>query len=320
MKTIQHNMLRNITGQTLAIMVCFVLLSIFPQKGKAQQEAQYSQYMFNGLFINPAYAGSRDQASMNLIGRSQWTGFPGAPQSAAFSLHSPSANLRNGFGVIVSADAIGPISNTGLSAQYAYRIKLGKAHTLAFGLQGGMDYYRTNFAGLRLEDATDYSFAQQDIQRFLPNAGVGVYLNGKHGYIGAAMPRLIKNQLSPTNADTVAHQTRHAFGTAGLLLNLSEDVKFRPSTMLKYSQGGGASVDLNVSFLFKEKLWLGASWRSDDAFVFMAEIWPTQQLRIGYAYDLTTSALRNYSTGSHELSLGFDFAFKKGKVVSPRYF
>jgi type IX secretion system PorP/SprF family membrane protein len=301
--------------------ILFVLLLwIFPSIGKAQQEAQYSQYMFNGLFINPAYAGSREQGSMNLIGRSQWTGFPGAPKSAAFSLHAPSANLNNGFGVVMSTDGIGPIQNTGLNAQYAYRIRLRGHQVLALGLSGGMDYYRTNFAGLRLEDGTDYSFAQQDIRKLLPNVGTGAYFSGSKGYLGISVPRLLNNSFSPTTSDSTARQSRHLFATAGLVLNLSEDLKFRPSTLVKYTKGGGPSLDLNASFLFKEKLWLGASWRSDDAMIFMVELWPTQQLRIGYAYDLTTSALRQVSTGSHELSLGFDFAFKKGKVVSPRYF
>ncbi len=316
-KTTSQNM--RLSKAILLALTLPLALFFAPQGAKAQQEAQYSQYMFNQLFINPAYAGSRDQASMSLIGRNQWTGFPGAPKSGAFALHGPSANMKNGFGMLLSTDAIGPVSTTGLSAQYAYRIKLDADHTLSFGIQGGMDYYRTNFGGLRLENQGDQSFSQ-DVRRLLPNAGAGAYFNGKLGYVGAAMPRLIKNRLSATNVDTVAHQTRHAFITGGLVLNLSPSVKFRPSTLVKLSTGGGASVDINASFLFKDKFWLGASWRSEDALVLMAEFWPTSQLRIGYAYDMTTSALRQYNTGSHELSLGFDFAFKKGKVVSPRYF
>jgi type IX secretion system PorP/SprF family membrane protein len=319
---IQHSefiVKRGKRGSFLAL-VALLALAFAPSGAKAQQEAQYSQYMFNGLFVNPAYAGSRDQASMSLIGRNQWSGFDGAPKSAAFTLHGPSASMKSGFGMMLTADGIGPISNTGLSLDYAYRIKLDQDHTLAFGLQGSMDYYRTNFAGLRLEDATDHSFTGQDVRRWLPNAGTGVYFNGKLGYVGVAAPRLLSNRLSPTNADTVARQARHCFITGGLVLKLGESVKFRPSTLIKFSSGGGPSVDINASFLFKEKLWLGASWRSEDAVVLMVEFWPTQQLRIGYAYDITTSDLRSYNTGSHELSLGFDFAFKKGKVVSPRYF
>lgn len=308
------------TRSLIVALTLFLTLSFAPQGAKAQQEAQYSQYMFNSLFINPAYAGSRDQASMSLIGRNQWTGFDGAPRSAAFTLHGTSASMKSGFGMMLTADGMGPISNTGLSLDYAYRIKFDADHTLAFGLQGSIDHYRTNYAGLRLEDETDHSFTGQDVRRWLPNAGTGVYFNGKAGYLGLGVPRLITNRLSPMNADTVARQARHCFITGGLVLNLSPNVKFRPSTLVKFSSGGGPSVDVNASFLFKEKLWFGASWRSEDAIVFMVEFWPTQQLRIGYAYDLTTSALSNYNTGSHELSLGFDFAFKKGKVVSPRYF
>jgi type IX secretion system PorP/SprF family membrane protein len=276
--------------------------------------------MFNGLFINPAYAGSREQASLNIIGRNQWTGFPGAPKSAAVSLHGPSASMKSGFGMMVTADGIGPVTTTGLSAQYAYRIKIDPDHTLSFGLQGMLDYYTANFSRLNLENDNDHSFGQQDIRRWMPNAGAGVYFNGKLGYVGLSMPRLLTNRLSPTQADTVARQARHVFLTGGFVFNLSPAVKFRPSILLKGSTGGGPSLDVNASFLIKERIWLGASWRSEDAFILMAEFWLSPQLRLGYAYDMTTSALRQFNSGSHELSLGFDFAFKKGKVVSPRYF
>jgi type IX secretion system PorP/SprF family membrane protein len=303
-----------------ALAALALALSFVPHSGaKAQQDAQYSQYMFNQLFINPAYAGSRDQASMSLIGRNQWTGFPGAPKSAAFALHGPSASMKNGFGMLLSTDGIGPVSTTGLSAQYAYRIKFDADHTLAFGLQGGLDYYRTNFGGLNLETQGDPNFGQ-DVRRLLPNAGAGAYFNGRLGYLGVAVPRLISNKYGPVTTDSSARQSRHCFVTGGFVFNLSPSVKFRPSTLVKFTSGGGVNADINASFLFKDKFWLGASYRTEDAVVIMAEFWPSSQLRIGYAYDMTTSALRQYSTGSHELSLGFDFAFKKGKVVSPRYF
>lgn len=301
-------------------MAILFLLGMRPSAALAQQEAQYSQYMFNGLFLNPAYAGSREQASLNVIGRNQWTGFPGAPKSAAVSLHGPSASMKSGFGMMVTADGIGPVTTTGLSAQYAYRIKIDPDHTLSFGLQGMVDYYTANFSRLNLEDDNDHSFGQQDIRRWMPNAGAGVYFNGKLGYVGLSMPRLINNRLSPTVSDSVARQARHVFLTGGFVFNLSPSLKFRPSVLLKGSVGGGASLDVNASFLIKERIWLGASWRSQDAFILMAEFWLSPQLRLGYAYDMTTSALRQFNSGSHELSLGFDFAFKKGKVVSPRYF
>jgi type IX secretion system PorP/SprF family membrane protein len=300
--------------------VAIILGIATPQSANAQQEAQYSQYMFNGLFINPAYAGSREHASMSVIGRTQWTGFPGAPQSQAFTLHGPSASLKSGFGLVISNDAVGPIATTGLSAQYAYRIKFDATHTLALGLQGGLDYYRTDFAGLRIENPSDQSFNQPDVRRWLPNAGAGIYFTSKKAYIGASVPRLIRNRLSNLNTDTVARQFRHCFVTAGMVLNLSNTLKLRPSFLAKFSGAGGPQADLNLSLLIKDRIWIGASYRTEDALVFMAELWATPQLRIGYAYDATLSQLRKYSQGSHELMLAFDFAFKKGKVVSPRYF
>lgn len=297
-----------------------ILMLLLPFAVQGQQDIHFSQYMFNGLLLNPAYAGSREQVSVNLLARSQWVGFPGAPKSQTISIHGPSADLRHGFGFLLSNDAIGPIANTGLNLHYAYRLPLTDKATLSLGLQGVLEYYRTNFAGLRIDDQTDEFLGQNDVRRILPNAGFGVYLQKPTWYLGAATPRLIRNSLSSFDNADKARQWRHYFLTGGLLLDLSPSVKFRPSALLKYASADGPSIDLNASLLFADVFWTGISWRSEDAIVLMAEVWPTKSLRIGYAYDINTSALRNFNRGSHEISLGFDFAFRKGQMTSPRYF
>ncbi|MEM0998632.1 MAG: type IX secretion system membrane protein PorP/SprF [Bacteroidota bacterium] len=299
--------------------IVFFLLCL-PVGALAQQEAHYSQYMFNTLVINPAYAGAREQASMNLLMRAQWLGFPGAPRSQSFTLHAPSADLRHGFGMLITNDEVGPLSTTGIGFDYAYRIPVGAKARLAFGLQGTLDYYRTGFNALRLDDATDNSFTGADIRRWLPNAGFGLYFQHERYYLGASVPRLLRNNLADQGTDERARQFRHYYFTGGLLLDLSDKVMFRPSTLLKYAGSDGPQIDLNASFLFAERFLAGISWRSEDALVFIAEIWPTRQLRIGYAYDLNTSTLRDFNSGSHEFMVGFDFSFNKNQVVSPRYF
>lgn len=287
----------------------------------AQQETHFSQYMFNGLLLNPAYAGSRDHASATLLARSQWVGFPGAPRTQTASLHAPSADQHHGFGLTLFNDQIGPLAYSGLGLQYAYRILLDNESSLAFGLDGTLAYYRTDYNGLNVEDGGDQVFTGNDIRKWLPNAGVGVWYQRKRMYVGASVPRLIQNNLVQNVTDqNQAKEYRHAYVTGGWVAELSDKVKFRPSALLKMSPGSGAQVDLNASFLFAEKLWAGVSWRSEDAIVFLAEFWPTSQLRLGYAYDLNTSRLRTFNGGSHELMLGFDFSFQKGRVVSPRYF
>jgi type IX secretion system PorP/SprF family membrane protein len=300
----------------------YLILSVFllPLGLQAQQEAHYSQYMFNTLLINPAYAGAREQASMNLLVRSQWVGFPGAPRSQSFSLHTPSADQRHGFGMLIANDAVGPISATGLGFDYAYRIPVGPTGYLSLGLQGTLDYYRTGFSGLNLEDQTDVSFTQTDIQRWLPNAGFGFYYQDKNWYFGASVPRLLRNSLSNIKGDETAKQFRHYYVTAGLLLTLSENVKFRPSALLKYASAYNPQVDVNASFLFADRFLAGVSYRTSDAVVLLAEFWPSKQLRLGYAYDINTSRLRSFNSGSHEFMVGFDFSFNKSQVVSPRYF
>ena len=301
-----------------AVMMCLVLMG----SAFGQQEIHFSQYMFNGLLINPAYAGSRQQASINLMARSQWVGFPGAPKSQTVSLHAPSRNMRHGYGFLLSNDAIGPVNNTGLSVQYAFRIPLDDEFesSLSLGLQGGFDAYRTNFQSLRLDDQTDETLVNNDVNRVLPNAGFGMYYQRPRFFAGVGIPRLIRNHLTNDKSTSDARQWRHYFVNSGLLLDFSQNIKFRPSLLFKHVNGAGSSLDVNASVIFKDLFWIGASWRTEDAVVLMAEIWPTKQLRLGYAYDINTSGLQDFNRGSHEISLGFDFNFWKDGVISPRYF
>lgn len=284
--------------------------------GYGQQDPQYSQYMFNGLALNPAYAGSREMLSTTLLYRTQWLQMDGAPTTQTFSAHLPTTDLRHGFGLNLINDEIAVTRNMNAALSYAYRIPMNNDAVLSFGIQGVINQYSHNLDQVRLNNSNDNAFTGNTTSLLQPNAGAGVYWKAKKWYAGASVPYLIPSNLTGISAQ----KSMHVLGTAGCIIGLGSSVKFKPSTMVKYVPGAPVSVDLNGSFLFKEVVWVGASYRVQDALVFMVEFWPTPYLRIGYAYDKTLSELKAYNTGSHEVMLGFDLNFAKKNIVSPRYF
>ncbi len=293
----------------------------------AQQEAQYSMYRFNGLYINPAYAGSHEVLSASAIYRNQWVKIPGAPQSASVALHSPLKNNRVGLGLIYSYDQIGVTKTNSINASFAYRITIGKKKKvkLAIGLSAGVANYRADFNSVATTQANDPNFAGNNQNRWLPNFGFGIYIYSDKFFVGASLPHMLLNRLNgktsvfETSPD-IARQYYHLLVTGGYVFTLGKKVKFMPSVLFKYVPvHAPVTFDFNATFIFVDRLWLGAAYRLNDSYNFMAAVNITKQLRVGYAYDLTVSPLRQYTSGSHEVMLGFDFNFQRGKVVSPRY-
>lgn len=287
----------------------------------AQQDPMYSMYMFNRLVINPAYAGSRAQLSATLLGRRQWVGLKGAPHTESFSIHAPTADQRHGFGLLAVNDASGFTNNTSVLSSYAYRIPVAQGH-LGLGLQLGLNSYWLRQSKVGTWDPGDPSFgAGGDFQKTVFVAGPGVYYNNAKWFAGASIPDIIPHKLYDQYYEPlIAQRSRHYFVMGGCMLDLSRIVSFRPSFMLRAVQGAPLSIDLNASLLLNEQIWFGATYRPGNSWSLITEFYLNSQLRVGYAYDVPTSALRNYSTGSHELMLGFDFGFAKQKIVSPKLF
>jgi type IX secretion system PorP/SprF family membrane protein len=294
----------------------------------AQQDPMYSQYMFNHQVLNPAYVGSWGYLTSTMIYRKQWVGMNGAPETGSFSFHTPSANGRHGFGVSFVNDRIGVAQTNGLTAAYAFRIHLGGNARLALGLQGEVDNYRANFGGVRTGSTidpnlnpSDPAFNGNSTNLWKPNAGAGVFFHTKHFYIGASSPRLIQHSLADNEATSQAVLSRHFFATAGIVIGADDAaVKFKPSVLLKYTPGTRMQYDLNAHFLFGNRLWVGGSYRTQDAIVGMVQLQMTQWLRMGYAYDYTLSEINPYASATHEFMLGIDLNFKRKAMVSPRYF
>ena len=286
----------------------------------AQQEPQYSMYFFNGLVLNPAYAGSWDHAGMTAIARKQWAGLNGSPTTGNFSFHSPLGRSLHGAGLTVMQDKIGVTSQFSANAAYAFRFNVGKGR-LAMGLQLGMSQYHADFTKVTRESDTDPAFAGNIFNQIMPNAGAGIYYNSRSFYMGVSVPQLIPTRYNLKNiAGQESRRYVHFLATAGFIVNLSESVKLKPSTLFKVTETGQWSIDLNASLLFQEKFWVGASYRNGDAVTGILEYVVSPKFRFGYAYDLSISKLSQFNSGSHELMIGWDFTGNGRGVSSPRYF
>lgn len=295
----------------------------------AQQDAQYSMYMFNGLAINPAYAGSRGRPAITALYRHQWAGIAGAPKTFTASGHAPLLNDRIGVGASISSDNIGVTNLINFTADFAYRIKFKNNSKLSVGMSAVLNNFRQRFSEITTTDENDPNFAQ-NISSLSPNFGAGLYYYSERFYFGASIPHLLNANLNDDfkieGTSKVARQFRHYFVTTGYVFDITKDVKMKPSVLFKYVNNAPSSFDANLGFLLKEALWLGASYRfgvgsgtnfGSDAVVGMIEYNFIKGLRVGYAYDFTVSKLSNYTNGSHEILLSYEFA-RKETYLTPR--
>jgi type IX secretion system PorP/SprF family membrane protein len=299
-----------------------VLILIVSATAKAQQEPMYSQYMFNMMNNNPAYAGSRGVVTATALYRNQWVGIDGAPKTASLGFDMPINSKKIGIGVQMYDDELGIERTTGLNVSYAFRIQLTEAGTLSLGLQGGVLNYRANYSQVRTFNPNDPSF-NQNISGILPAAAAGIYYNSDKFYFGVSTPALLKTKISSDGSTDIASVTGrdlHIYATTGFVLRLNQDLVLKPSILVKAVSGAPIEYDFNGNLWIQNVLSLGFSYRTGDAYVGMAELQLSRQLRLGYAYDKTFSDLSTVNTGTHELMLRMEFGSSGGKVASPRYF
>lgn len=296
------------------------LLLLSACAARAQQDPLFSQYMFNTLAVNPAYAGSADVFTVMALSRHQWVGFEGAPTTQTLLAHTPLRNVNMGLGLSILNDKVGPTRQTGAYADYAYRIRTGTNTRLAFGLKGGVNVYQADIAALT---SVDPDVASVNVKgKALPNFGFGLFWHGPRYYLGASAPKLLENDIDAVAEAGIvtATEARHWFLLGGYVLDLDRSIKFKPSFMLRVVQGAPLSVDLNANFLFRERIWLGAMYRVGNAFGVLGQYQVNDQFRVGYAFDLTTTKIGAYNAGTHEIMLNYDLRFFTGRTVSPRYF
>lgn len=303
-----------------------IVLLITGISSYAQQDLQVSQYMFNHLLLNPAYAGSKEYMMATVLYRKQWVDFKGAPTSQVASLHGPLGLTNFGWGGLVTNDRIGVTNRTDFYANAAYHLPVNNKMKLSLGIRAGGGYYSVRNSDLIYWDVNDPSFAGDQVSRFLPNIGAGLYLYSKNFYAGLSVPTLISYDptkslsVNTNSGEIVPQQVRHYFGTAGYAYEINPDVVVRPSVLVKYVQNAPVEADINLNVLLGQLVWVGGSYRTNDSFVALLEFQLTKKWRLGYAYDFTITDIKNYSAGSHEFMIGYDFGYDIMKIKTPRYF
>jgi type IX secretion system PorP/SprF family membrane protein len=281
---------------------------------KAQQFPQFSQYMYNGLIINPAYAGSKDYLSLTGVYRKQWADFPGAPETETFTAHGPLSQGKMGLGLVFINDKTSDASkHMDISAAYAFHIETGGG-TLSLGIQGGITQYSTDLSKLRVYDLND-NVAGLNESEIFPIASAGLYYYTDKFYAGFSAPQLLTN--SPKAAPSLVN---HFFLTSGIVLGSGDNFKLKPSFLLKMAPPAPLSYDINLNAFFGKVIGIGVSYRSEDAIVGLVELQLTPNLRLGYSYDMVQSAIKDFAPASHEIMLGYDFGHEVPKVRVPRYF
>ncbi len=295
-----------------------LLLLFISVEGFSQQDPQFTQYMYNTMSVNPAYAGSRGHTTITALGRTQWVGFDGAPDTQTLSYDTPLGFSGVGLGINLVNDKLGPSHETYLDANISYTIRTGNEGNLALGLKIGgrllnVDWSRGTF------QSPEPRFNTNINNKFLPTLGAGVYYHKPKWYVGLAVPNFIRTDHYDDNIESVAVERLHFFLITGYVFDLNESIKFKPAALLKGVQGAPLSLDISANFLFNEKFRAGLAWRWDDSISALLGFQVSDGLNIGYAYDLTTSNYSNYNSGTHEVMLRYEI-FREGPVKSPRFF
>lgn len=281
----------------------------------SQQDPQYTQYMYNMNVVNPAYAGSKENLSIGLLFRDQWSGIKGAPRTFTFNAHTP---LGNGLGVGLSAisDKAGPVNNTKAYADISYTIDFGEAGNLAFGVKAGATFFDIGLTDLDLQDPNDPAFSQ-NYDKTKPNFGAGLMYYTDNWYVGVSVPNILTSKHIDADGHKFGEDARHFFATAGYVFEIGDNFKLKPSTLVKTAFDAPVSFDANLNALFYDTFEIGASYRYEDAISGIIGVRPMSWMQIGFAYDHSISDMKK---PSYEAILLFDIPFSKKTYRSPRYF
>lgn len=296
-----------------------ILVLLFTQLlCNAQQDSQYTQYMYNTVNVNPAYAGSRESLTMFILHRSQWVGLDGAPVTNNVSAHTPLGDSNFGIGLSFVNDRIGPVDENTISADLAYFIQVSSNYKLSVGLKGTANIFNLDVNKLNIYNASDPNF-QNFNSEFSPNIGAGAYLFSDRTYVGLSVPNFFETNRYNDNDVSVTKERMHFYLIAGHVFDLSQSIKFKPALLAKAVEGAPLQADITANFLIHEKLTLGAAYRWDSAISGLVGFQITPSLFAGYGYDMETSNLSNYNSGSHEIFLRFEI-FNNNRIADPRFF
>ena len=287
--------------------------------GFAQQDAQYTQYMYNTINVNPAYAGSRGALSFFALHRTQWVGLDGAPVSNTVSVNTPFNNSKLGLGLSIVNDEIGPSTSNALSADISYTLPVSESFKLSFGIKGTANLFSIDVTKLNPSDQTDPQFQNID-NEFSPNIGAGLYLHSDKAYIGFSIPNILETDAYNDNDVAIYKEKMNYYLIGGYVFELSPSIKFKPAFMTKLVEGSPLQVDVSANFMFNEKLTAGLAYRWSAAMSAMVGFQISDGFYVGYAYDFETTELDNYNSGSHEIFLRYEIFKKNSKMITPRFF
>ena len=300
----------------LTIRICIVLILGASFSVFSQQDSQYTQYMYNTITINPAYAGSRGVLSLNGIYRSQWVGLDGAPETINFSANSPVGLGGVGVGLSFVSDKIGPSTESLIAGDFSYTIRTSQKTKLSFGLKAGVNLLDVDMDKLNSE----YDPSLLDVSQVSPLIGAGVYLHSDKWYVGLSTPNFLKTDHYDDVSVSAATERAHVYLIGGYIFELSPSLKFKPAVLAKAVQGAPVALDLSANFLIRDRFTLGGAYRFDAGVSFLAGFQISNQLMLGYAYDYDTTELGNYNSGSHEIFLRFELGTSINNRVNPRFF
>jgi type IX secretion system PorP/SprF family membrane protein len=298
-----------------------ILVFLLSYQMQAQQDPQYTQYMYNMNVVNPAYAGSYEGVAIGLLYRSQWVGLEGAPKTGTLALHSP-VGKRVGLGMSLINDEIGPVRETNAYADFSYTLPMGADNKLAFGVKAGATFHKIGISEVDIDviDAGDPFFAE-NINEVTPNVGAGVYFyKPNRYYLSVSVPNILNATHLDANGTKIGSETQHLFAAVGYVFDLSENFKLKPHGLLKTAFTAPLSFDVNANLFMYDFVEVGVGYRLEDSFSGMINFMLTPNLRVGYAYDSIQSDLNYATSSSHEVFINFDIAFPRRVSRSPRYF
>ncbi len=297
----------------------FLFVGLYGFLCQAQQDPQFTQYMYNTMSVNPAYTGSRGHLSILGMHRSQWVGINGAPRTQNLGIDAP-VGKNVGLGLNLVNDALGPVNEFFADANISYTVKIDEEDKkLSFGIRGGGRIFNVDFSKGTTE-IPDVLFGNNIDSKFFPTIGAGVYYHTGKSYLGLAIPNILAQDHYDEVQQQVAEEKVHYFVIAGTVITLSEDLLFKPATFVKWVPGAPLIADISGNFLIKETLNVGVAYRLDDSFSGLLGLQISPAFFAGYSYDLTTTDLKNYNSGTHEIFLRYEFKSEQRKQKSPRFY
>ena len=304
----------------LNIKTCYLLLGLVISSAvSAQQDPQYTQYMYNTMVVNPAYAGSTGSLEAVLLHRSQWVGIDGAPQTQSFTIHTPLANDKIGLGFSAVNDKLGPSNELYLDGNFSYTIALGYDHKLAFGLKAGARMLNVDWSKGRFYNPDDALLNNNINNRLKPSLGAGIYYYTDKWYVGASIPSFLRGDYYDDIQESVVYERLHYYLMGGYVFDFSDNFKFKPAILVKAVSGAPIVTDFSANFLI-QKLTVGASYRLDDSMSALVGLQISDSFFVGYSYDYSVTNLNKYNDGSHEIILRYQLQKRSSRIKSPRFF